>query len=478
MAAQQNSGVDRSEHLAHIKHGAQVRSHSSMMDEIAGGGSVVLKKSEIARDTSGPLLDASASYDFVADGGAPVLMVKNLIPHFPAAKGFLNKVQTVDKSQPVIEEGIKITKSDPKDTRAPHLKAIQAAAEKRSYRLMMQLKNELRGVFKVKGVSLERAFRDFDENRDGAIDYGEFERGLTSLGATLSATQVTDLITMLDKDGDGSIDYVEFARWFGAGPPPAPMLPEMRARLDAREAHDRSPVRVVARNVHLDEIQAAAARRGADELEPATAETMLEPAIPTRPALPTRCLEPVRRPRPSLAPAAGVAKISGASRPPALPGKQRHGPPVARPALPSRQQAAMVPMRPQRMGVPLPALRQQSPLANTLEALASNSGADVHEVGTYALWRLAYQSPEVCRELVALGGLPAIAGALRAHPANAAVQRFGFSVLASVAADKQNGGELRSHRLIPLATAALERCADAPEALEAAIVFIGNMSLL
>ena len=54
-------------------------------------------------------------------------------------------------------------------------------------------------------------------------------------GAPIDDAQIDDIFALLDKDGDGSIDYQEFARWFGAGPPPPPMLPEIKLRLDAQQ---------------------------------------------------------------------------------------------------------------------------------------------------------------------------------------------------------------------------------------------------
>ena len=172
-------------------------------------------------------------------------------------------METVDKSAPVIEDGIRITQTDPADTRPAHLKAIQAAAEKRSYRLLTKLKSELSTLFSASGLSLERAFRAFDENRDGVIDPGEFSRGLKNLGAELSEVQQADLVALLDKDGDGSIDYVEFARWFGSGPPPPPALPEVTARSEARAAAlDCMPQGQ--RDAHLSEIRATAAKHCAD----------------------------------------------------------------------------------------------------------------------------------------------------------------------------------------------------------------------
>jgi hypothetical protein len=269
-ADQQKPAVDMNEHLMSIKQGAAVRSHNSIMDEILAGGVTLSSVGDVS-DSSGPMLE-DGSYSSVTE--APMATLKTMIPHFPTmSKDLLNKVETVDKSKPVIEEGVNIRWSDPNDTRSPHLKAIASAAEKRSRRLMMQLKKELKGVFAGSGVTLERAFRAFDENGDGVIDHGEFERGLRSLGAKLSEEQLNDLIAMLDKDGDGSIDYIEFARWFGARPPPPPLQPEMVSRVEAKEAAGVD-------EDHLAAIRAAADRRaGAGAAAEAEAEEddMLHP---------------------------------------------------------------------------------------------------------------------------------------------------------------------------------------------------------
>ena len=135
-----------------------------------------------------------------------------------------------------------------------HLDAIQAAAEKRSRKLMMNLKRELSAMFKLSGVGLEQQFRGFDADGNGQIDREEFRGGLLSLGAEITEAQIEDMITLLDKDGDGAIDYQEFARWFGAGPPPPPMTPDMRERSEAQSA-------AVTPQEHLDAIQAAAEKR-------------------------------------------------------------------------------------------------------------------------------------------------------------------------------------------------------------------------
>ena len=117
-----------------------MRDFNSMMGEISSGG-VELRSAETV-DRSGRLLEAGAVETDVSET-SNIDLVKELIPHFPDTVAFLNKVETVDKSGPVIDPNVKITISDPSDTRSPHLKAIQAAAAKRSYLLMKNLKDDL-----------------------------------------------------------------------------------------------------------------------------------------------------------------------------------------------------------------------------------------------------------------------------------------------------------------------------------------------
>jgi hypothetical protein len=84
---------------------------------------------------------------------------------------------------------------------------------------LRKLKGHLATLFAASGLSLEDTFRRFDEDGDGSVDRGEFERGLTALtGEALPRRALAALIELLDKDGDGSIDYLEFARWFGLEP--------------------------------------------------------------------------------------------------------------------------------------------------------------------------------------------------------------------------------------------------------------------
>ena len=158
---------------------------------------------------------------------------------------------------PPVPEGMFVAADTPKRYGASvsMTDAIRIGAEKRSRTLMLQLKQSLAGAFNQKGVSLERLFRSFDTDGDGAIDHDEFKSGLLSLGATVSQSQLDDLLMILDTDGDGTVDYQEFARWFGNGPPPPPMLPETKARMDAQAAAGGQS------QEHLDAIQHAAEKR-------------------------------------------------------------------------------------------------------------------------------------------------------------------------------------------------------------------------
>ena len=111
-------------------------------------------------------------------------------------------------------------------------------AESRSYEKLFELRARVSDILNVSGISIERAFRAFDTNHDGCLDRVEVGQGLAhmagSSAAVLSAQDIDDMFTMLDKDGDGSVDLIEFSRWFGNGPPPAPALPEVAMRVNAR----------------------------------------------------------------------------------------------------------------------------------------------------------------------------------------------------------------------------------------------------
>ena len=143
---------------------------------------------------------------------------------------------------------------------APARKA-EAAAEKRSYAQLVQLKQQLGTAMSASSLTLERIFRGFDTNGDGMIDLMELNDGLSTLGLDIPGQLVVDIFTLLDKDGGGDVEYMEFARWFGAGPPPAPLTPEVRSRQKARAAMSYDMAS------HLVAIEEAARKRQYDRHE-------------------------------------------------------------------------------------------------------------------------------------------------------------------------------------------------------------------
>ena len=58
-------------------------------------------------------------------------------------------------------------------------------------------------------------FNCFDKNRDGLIDYEEFERLVTALGRKTTLKQRRVGFSLVDADHDGYIDFSEFGTWWG-----------------------------------------------------------------------------------------------------------------------------------------------------------------------------------------------------------------------------------------------------------------------
>jgi Ca2+-binding EF-hand superfamily protein len=57
-----------------------------------------------------------------------------------------------------------------------------------------------------KAKNVRVVFRNFDEDKSGSVDYGEFRRGLTHLGIALSDADFQALIDEVDNDKSGCID--------------------------------------------------------------------------------------------------------------------------------------------------------------------------------------------------------------------------------------------------------------------------------
>jgi hypothetical protein len=61
-------------------------------------------------------------------------------------------------------------------------------------------------------INVMGAFEHFDQNKDGILDRGEFERAISQMGMSLSHNDVNSLIKAIDIDGDNKIQYREFER--------------------------------------------------------------------------------------------------------------------------------------------------------------------------------------------------------------------------------------------------------------------------
>eukprot|EP01052_Picozoa_sp_SAG31_P029275 SAG31_NODE_2897_length_4936_cov_3.814348_3_plen_406_part_00 len=319
------------------------------------------------------------------------------------------------------------------DVHQEHLKAIQAAASKRSRTLMLKLKRELSGIFTMNGVSLEQQFRGFDTNGDGAIDHDEFRNGLRALGAQIADEQIDDMIALLDKDGDGEIDYPEFARWFGRGAPPAPPTPEVLARQAARQAAgDMSGL--------LAEIHAAGAAR----------QPQASP--------PDDLMAEIR------ARGAGIKRSTPARRAGPRGGSNE------RDAMFAELRAAA-------------ATRQSKPGSSSaavqavVAAMKTNSNnAEVQHAGCQALWSMAYKNDAGRALIVAAGGVSALVLAMNTFASSPAIQASACSALASLAVDDAIAADIVAAGVQDLVVATLSNYVHDASVAEPAMVLLANLA--
>ena len=142
-------------------------------------------------------------------------------------------MQTADRSGPIIEPGTKVGTVD----RAGHLGAVKQRVRARSTSMAVALKSRItarRGGGELPtALTLERAFREFDEDGNGTLELRELLFGMRRLGVDVDDEALQSMFSVLDSDGDGHVQYAEFAQWFGAGPPPAP--PPLEAHAHAEQ---------------------------------------------------------------------------------------------------------------------------------------------------------------------------------------------------------------------------------------------------
>ena len=78
-----------------------------------------------------------------------------------------------------------------------------------------QTSEEEEGESRLETSNIEQAWKRFDSNTDGKIEFSEFVETLKSLDVGLTDHQIYELMTSVDADADAHIDFVEFSSRFG-----------------------------------------------------------------------------------------------------------------------------------------------------------------------------------------------------------------------------------------------------------------------
>ena len=80
---------------------------------------------------------------------------------------------------------------------------------------------KLRKVYSSQS-DVEAAFRQFDANGDGAIDFNEMSNGLKSSGVLLTVQEIETIFAVADQDGDGQVSMAEFVQLLCPSASPSP----------------------------------------------------------------------------------------------------------------------------------------------------------------------------------------------------------------------------------------------------------------
>lgn len=75
---------------------------------------------------------------------------------------------------------------------------------------LRRLKKELNSQIAKRGLDLETFFRKFDRNGDGVFSHLEFECAFTALGIDVSKDDLRRFIDLTDANKDGRVDFGEF----------------------------------------------------------------------------------------------------------------------------------------------------------------------------------------------------------------------------------------------------------------------------
>ena len=78
-----------------------------------------------------------------------------------------------------------------------------------------KVEKKLAGIMYNKFANVQDAFRLFDEDKSGSVNYEEFRSILDHYGLSTSDSEFAELVKSYDHDGDGKIAYSEFNERLG-----------------------------------------------------------------------------------------------------------------------------------------------------------------------------------------------------------------------------------------------------------------------
>ena len=114
----------------------------------------------------------------------------------------------------------------------------------REVQMLYARNHQICGFLAQNNCKLIDLFKEWDSDKNGALDKGELKKALTALGYYASPAEIDDVFAMIDASGDGLIDFAEWKRALNAflkGQPPSPRLEPEPPSARPPSTHRASP---------------------------------------------------------------------------------------------------------------------------------------------------------------------------------------------------------------------------------------------